>query len=161
MTLTKLAALPALLALAAGALAASPAEAAARPAPGCAPAASFVRADVVDGAGRPNGAYVDSRCPGRTLRVNLASRFHFLRHTGRTTPGSTITVFYADAVSQVELHHDAPAVRPSGVFRTGPADLRGFASAGQTLRVVVHHEDPGPSAQQDLIEYALLAAFIS
>jgi hypothetical protein len=161
MTFTKLVALPALLALAAGALLAGPPAAAAGSTAGCTAATSYVRAEVVDRAGRPNGAYVDSRCPGRTLRVNLASRFHFLRHVGRTAPGSTITVFYVDAGSQAELHHDAPAVGRSGVFRTGLTDVSGFASAGQALQVVVHHEDPGPSAQQDLIEYALLAAFIS
>src|SRR5262245_48300877 len=123
MTLTKLAVAPALLALAAGVLVAGPAAAASSPAAGCTAATSYVRAEVVDRAGKPNGASVDSRCPGRTLRVNLASRFHFLRHTGSTAPGSTITVFYVDAASQAQLHHDSPAVRGSGGFRSGPTDV--------------------------------------
>jgi hypothetical protein len=161
MTFTKLTALLALLALVAGTRAASPTAAAAGPTPGCTPATSFVRAEIVDRAGKPNGAYVDSRWPGNRLQVDLASRFNFLRPTGRTTPGSTITVIYVDANSQAELHLDTPAVRRSGVFHAGPTDLRGFASAGQMLQVVVHHEDPGPSVQQVLIEYALLAGFVS
>ena len=49
---------------------------------------------------------------------------------------------------------------PSLASRTGLVDLTDFMSRGDMLMVSAHHHAPGPTIQQDLIEYALLAAFV-
>jgi hypothetical protein len=114
-----------------------------------------VIAEVVDRDGVPNGAMVDSRCPGRLLKVNLASPYHYVRHAGRSTTGSTITVFYTDARSQRDLHSDTTTVGRGGWFNVGLTDLAAFAKPGDSLRVLVHHQPPGPSTQQTMAEYGI------
>jgi hypothetical protein len=124
-------------------------------------AASFVRAEVVDRWGRPSGQFVDSRCPDRTLRVRLSSRFHYLRHSGMSEPGSVMTFVYVRSDAGQSVHSDVAVARRNGAFRTGVVDLTGFMSRRDALTVTAHHQAPTPTILQDLIEYALLAGFVA
>lgn len=130
----------------------------------CVPDASataYVRAELVDRWGRPSGWFVDSRCPGRTLVVRLASRFHYIRHTGLVEPGSVMTFVYVRSDSGDLVHSDVTVASRSGAFRTSVVDLASFMSRGDVLTVAAHHESPTPTVLQDLIEYALLAGFVA
>jgi hypothetical protein len=130
----------------------------------CVPDASavaYVRAELVDRWGRSSGRFVDSRCPSRTLIARLASRFHYIRHTGVVEPGLVMTFAYVRSDSGVSVHSDVATAGRSGVFRTRIVDLASFMSRGDALTVAAHHESPTPTVQQDLIEYALLAGFVA
>jgi hypothetical protein len=124
-------------------------------------ATAYVRAELVDRWGQSSGSFVDSRCPGRTLTAHLSSRYHYIRHSGVVEPGSTMTFTYTNASTGQAVHADATTARRSGFFRTSVVDLRAFMSRGDALAVSAHHESPGPGILQDLIEYALLAAFVA
>jgi len=125
------------------------------------PSVAYVRAELVDRWRQPSGWFVDSRCAGRTLKVRLASRFHYIRHTGVVEPGSVMTLSYVRSGSGELVHSDTAIAGPSGSFGTGIVDLTGFMSRGDAFTVTVHHESPTPTVQQDLIEYALLAGFVA
>jgi hypothetical protein len=124
----------------------------------CDPQPSYVRADVVDRSDRPNGSFVDSRCPGRELEVNVWSRYRYVVHSGRETPGSTITVSYVDPDSGRVIASQMVVVSRSGTFHTRAMDVRWLMTSADRLAVGVHHTDPAPSIQQDLIEYLLMPA---
>jgi hypothetical protein len=120
----------------------------------------YVRAERVDRLGRSSGSYVDSRCPGRMLGAALRSPYHLLRHAGRAEPGAVMTVNVVDPATGARIHQGTATAGRSGSFRS-TVDLRRIMAPGDALSVNVHHQPPGPSIQQDLIEYALLAGFIS
>jgi hypothetical protein len=118
---------------------------------------TFARAELVDRWGRPSGSFVDSRCPDRMLVVRLASRFHYVRHTGVVEPGSVMTFTYARPSTGEIVHTDVATAGSTGVFRTSVTDLTHIMSRGEALTVAAHHESPTPTVLQDIIEYALLA----
>jgi hypothetical protein len=138
---------------------ASAAPAASAPANRCAPDPSvkvYVRAELVDRSGRPSGRFVDSRCTDRTLKAQLASPYHYLRHNGAVEPGSVVTVLYVRSDSGELVRTDTTVAGTSGRFQTDLVDLTSLMSPGQTFTIGADHVAPTPTAQQDLIEYALL-----
>lgn len=97
----------------------------------------------------------------RLLAVDLRSRYHFVVHSGASGPGDRVTISYQRADTGREVHVETVTVGRTGRFGTRPTDLREFVRPGDILVVTMHHESALPTAQQDLIEYALMAAFIS
>jgi hypothetical protein len=122
---------------------------------------TWVRAELVDRDGVPSGQFVDSRCATRTLTVYLNTRFHYLRHVGLDAPGTGLEITIVDPASTVELHRETMTTAGSGFFVARSTDLASMLRPGATLTAGVHHTPGQPSVLQDLIEYALLAGFVS
>ena len=121
---------------------------------------TWIRAEVVDRHGHPSGQYIDSRREGRTLMVNLDSKFHYLRHIGVDAPNIGLDITFIEPTSGAEWHRESLVTRRSGAFASEPLDLRTLLAPGVPLTVGVHHASGQPTISQDLIEYALLAAFV-
>jgi len=133
------------------------------PAPAAAPTqveSAWIRAELVDRHGHPSGQFVDSRRDGRTLMVNLDSRFHYLRHIGVNAPTMGLDITYTDPVTGTEWYRESLVTRRSGAFATEPLDLRPLLTPGVPMIVGVHHASTEPTISQDLIEYVLLPAIV-
>lgn len=92
--------------------------------------------------------------------VDLGSKFHYLRHLGVDLPSMGLDITFTDPATGVEWYRESLVTRRSGAFASEPLDLRSLLSPGMPLTVGVHHASTQPTISQDLIEYALLAAFI-
>jgi hypothetical protein len=121
-------------------------------------ASAWVRAMVVDRYGMPNGQYVDSRCTERSLTVYLGTKFRYVRHVGVDVPGTRLDITFVDPTSTTELYREIATPADTGLYAQAPVDLAGMLQPGDQVSVGVHHA--APAILQDLIEYALLAAFV-
>jgi hypothetical protein len=122
-------------------------------------ASAWVRAMVVDRYGMPNGQYVDSRCGGRTLTVAVGSKFRYVRHVGLDVPGTLLDITFVDPASATELYRETATPTDTGLYVQAPVNLAGMVRPGDRVNVGIHHA--APALLQDLIEYALLAAFVA
>jgi hypothetical protein len=127
----------------------------------CSPSATYMRAEVVDSAAVPLGAYMDSRCPGRLLVVGVGPAYHYVRHSGVETPDATVTVTYLRSATLQVAYREATKTDSAGAFATRVTDVASFTRPGEILLVQMRLVGAGPSPRQDLIEYALMAGFVA
>jgi hypothetical protein len=127
----------------------------------CSPPPTYMRAEVVDAAAVPLGAYMDSRCPGRVLVVGVGPAYHYVRHSGVAAPNATVTVTYLRSATLQVAYREATKTDSAGAFATRVTDLASFTRPGEILLVEMGLVGAGPGPRQDLIEYALMAGFVA
>jgi hypothetical protein len=127
----------------------------------CPPSATYLRAEVVDAAAAPLGAYMDSRCSGRLLVVGGGPAYHYVQHSGVEAPDATVTVTYLRSATLQVAYREVTKTDSAGAFATRVTDVASFTRPGEILLVQMRLIGARSGRRLDLIEYALMAGFVA